>query len=101
MKNPNAGNSLGVCDVPDCGKPASLEWPMLGRRVCHEHRARDSERLAAAAQKVLEGFDCGVFGRDTTGDSSSGWALKLLPYIAALAELREAVGSPHTPGEQK
>lgn len=43
--------------------------------------------LTSAARKVLEGFDRGYFVRDTAGDSSPEWTLKLLPYIEALGEL--------------
>jgi hypothetical protein len=41
-----------------------------------------------AIAKVLEGFEVGVFERNTDGDGSPDWAVKLLPYVAALAVLR-------------
>lgn len=43
--------------------------------------------LRAAASKVVEGFTKGFFTRSTKGDGESDWAVKLLPYIAALGKL--------------
>jgi hypothetical protein len=40
-----------------------------------------------AIAKVLEGFEVGVFQRNVDGDGSPGWAVKVLPYIGALALL--------------
>jgi hypothetical protein len=47
--------------------------------------------LREAIAKVLEGFDTGVFVRSTDGDADPQWAMKLLPYIQALATLKEAL----------
>lgn len=40
---------------------------------------------------VLKGFDEGVFIRDTSHDHEPGWAMKMLPYLAALGRLAQAV----------
>jgi len=49
-----------------------------------------SEDERADVAKVLEGFDIGVFVRNTGDDYSDGWAMKILPYIAALARLAKS-----------
>jgi|SRR5665213_2117330 len=54
--------------------------------------------LCQAIATVLEGFDKGVFVRDVTGDGDSGWGVRLLPYISALAtltQLRESMVEIH------
>ena len=51
------------------------------------------ERLRAAAGNVLAGFNIGVFVRGTARDAESGWALRILPYIVALANLDKETGS--------
>ena len=43
--------------------------------------------IIANGRMVLKGFDAGVFVRNIDGDHESGWAVKALPYIAALAHL--------------
>jgi hypothetical protein len=50
-----------------------------------------TKRELADVALVLEGFDKGLFVRSTDGDSESGWAMKWLPYLGALARLQEAV----------
>lgn len=35
--NTNNTNALGTCDVSECGLPAVVVWPMLGRRLCRTH----------------------------------------------------------------
>ena len=39
--------------------------------------------------KVVEGFEKGVFVRDTSRDHESDWAIRVFPYLAALARLAE------------
>jgi len=41
---------------------------------------------------ILRGFDEGVFIRNTAKDLEPGWAVKLLPYLAALGRLYKRVG---------
>jgi hypothetical protein len=45
------------------------------------------ELLREAGATVLRGFDDGAFVRDTRGDGDPAWAIKLLPYLRALAAL--------------
>jgi hypothetical protein len=52
-----------------------------------------------AAQKVIEGFDKGVFVRDPAGDGDPAWAIKLFPYLRALAVLSEFAETPATETE--
>lgn len=47
---------------------------------------REYEDLSMAVRTILRGFSEGVFVRSTEGDSNPGWALKLLPFLAALEE---------------
>lgn len=68
----------------------------LERRVGRVGAVRPTPRApsAAAIAKVLEAFEVGVFVRNVARDGEPGWAVKLLPYLAALAELREGAASP-------
>jgi hypothetical protein len=45
--------------------------------------------LKADMQIVLRAFDLGIFVRDVTADSDPDWAMRIAPYIAALARLKE------------
>lgn len=47
---------------------------------------REYEDLQRATRTILKGFSVGVFVRDTSRDMQAGWAIRLLPYLAALAE---------------
>ena len=44
---------------------------------------------AEAIRTVLCGFDEGVFVRSVAGDTDSGWALKLFPFVRALGVLAD------------
>lgn len=50
-----------------------------------------SEDVRTAVARVLEGFDSGVFVRDTSGDSSPGWHKRIAPYVAAITTLGKFV----------
>ncbi len=50
-----------------------------------------SEELLRNIEKVIEGFDKEMFIRNVSFDPGPGWAIKLLPYLAALLSLRVAV----------
>lgn len=54
--------------------------------------------LHAAIRTVLRGFDEGVFVRSTDGDGNPAWAIKLFPFIQALAVLQQAMGEPPSVG---
>lgn len=43
------------------------------------------------ADTILKGFGTGAFVRDTSGDHNADWAIKLMPYITALARLKVAL----------
>lgn len=49
------------------------------------------ETIIASADVVLKGFGAHAFVRDTSGDHNSDWAIKLMPYITALARLEVAL----------
>ena len=51
-----------------------------------------SKELTEAIRRVLEGFETGVFVRSVEKDNDPAWAMKLIPYLRALAVLQEAVG---------
>jgi hypothetical protein len=51
--------------------------------------------LLADVETVLRGFDEGVFVRDISHDIESGWAVKLLPYLAALGRLAKQCEPQH------
>lgn len=59
--------------------------------VCSHCDAKALATLAAAAKTVLRGFDEGVFVRNTAHDQDPGWAIRLMPFIAALAIVKRAV----------
>lgn len=47
----------------------------------------DNDRLRALLKTIHEGFERQVFVRNTDADGDSGWALRLAPYLRALAEI--------------
>jgi hypothetical protein len=49
----------------------------------------ENERLREAGSKVCEAFELGMFTRSTKGDDDPAWAIKLLPYLRALAIFAE------------
>ena len=51
-----------------------------------------ADALREAIDKVLEGFDKGLFVRNTFGDSDPSWAVKLAPYLVALGVLAASRG---------
>lgn len=48
--------------------------------------------------KLLEGFQQGVFQRNVSMDGEPGWAIKILPYIAAMGRLARGEYPPDGPG---
>lgn len=53
--------------------------------------AAETEKWRPAVETVLRGFDEDVFVRSIEYDSDPGWAMKLLPFIQALAQLSVAI----------
>ena len=49
---------------------------------------------------MTDGFDDDVFIRNIDADVDPAWAMKLLPYITALAELKRAVDAARAPTSQ-
>ncbi len=62
---------------------APSQYDSLCRQMAEEIVA-----LRTAARNTLDGFDAGVFCRDISKDMESGWAIRALPYISALAKLK-------------
>ena len=50
-----------------------------------------SPELLESVKVILDGFEKGVFVRDVTRDIESSWALRLIPFIKALADAQRAV----------
>lgn len=46
-----------------------------------------------AVRTILRGFDEGVFVRNIDNDHDSAWAIRLFPFIQAIAVAQQAVGS--------
>ncbi len=88
---PSAQRSVGLAGHP--GPPVQQVRSGFGGHpdpdVDELSRARG---LRHAAQVVCQGFDAGVFVRDTSHDHESGWARRATPYLAALGVLANAVG---------
>ena len=57
--------------------------------MCAIHKAAPD--LYSALTEIMDGFDRGVFVRDISNDSNPDWALKLLPFIAALSRAKQAL----------
>ena len=55
--------------------------------MCHgcDGLEQEIERLREAGSKICEGFDEGYFVRNVHRDGESNWAIKLLPYLRAIA----------------
>lgn len=62
-------------------------------------RLRSSGPSHEDVATLLRGFQEGVFVRDITRDVEPGWAIKLMPYLAALGRLSR--GATHSEGEAK
>lgn len=55
--------------------------------------ASTNEFVLSVLRTILRGFDEGVFVRSIHGDTRPGWAIRLLPFLAALAEAQRIVGA--------
>lgn len=110
------GDRLCIGKLPGRKRPCLYLWDALGIRVVAffadqaaadaterflEGCANDGARMVwvadqggtdaetrEAISKVMEGFDRGVFVRNTVGDGDPAWAVKLFPYLRALGVLQ-------------
>jgi hypothetical protein len=60
-------------------------WDTMAMQIADAETKTETLRVDVA--KVLEGFDNDMFVRNTNDDADSGWAVKIVPYIAALGRL--------------
>ena len=49
------------------------------------------DELVSSLKVILEGFETGVFVRDITKDADSSWAVRLIPFLKALADAQRAI----------
>ena len=61
--------------------------------------AGNQERFVSAVRTILRGFDERVFVRSIDGDHNPAWAIRLFPFIQALAVAQEFVGGNQCLGE--
>lgn len=59
----------------------------------------DMDVMKYDVKKLLDGFDDGVFCRDTRGDGHEGWAIKALPYLLAMARVSAWIDEINPPKE--
>ena len=84
MQGPDERSMVSIC---------AMNSPCL----MYNNAEADATLMAAApdllenARIVLEGFGKGLFVRNTDDDMNPGWAVKLLPYVGALARLEVAI----------
>ena len=79
------------CETPDPDVlvPSKQLTEALTEEI-HDLRAQKAEILRTV-DKVLEGFNSGVFIRNTSGDHESDWAVKAMPYLRAVGQLQAFV----------
>ena len=52
-------------------------------------RGRNPDAVHADFKLILKGFSAGIFCRDISHDHENGWAIRALPFLAALARLSD------------
>jgi len=60
---------------------------MVDFKAANKKRARQ-KKMTEAIVTVLDGFERGVFIRNTENDGAPDWAIVILPYIRAIAVLQ-------------
>jgi hypothetical protein len=60
-----------------------------------------NKELREAGALLGKAFDLGIFVRSTKGDSESNWAIKLMPYLRAVAVLVEDVSESESTKNQE
>ena len=93
---------VSCADEADGGRVDArrLAWRLV-ELVREDRRPQEWQPIASAARTLLRGFGEGVFVRSTANDGDSAWAMKLFPFIQALAVLQQAFGenlAPAPPG---
>jgi hypothetical protein len=67
---------------------------MESHSLKNEATVRSEGDIHAAVRTVLDGFARGVFVRSTENDADPAWAIKVFPYLRALAIIQEAYSEP-------
>lgn len=103
-----AGLGPGWNCVVDNGLAEELHRPAGGAsedapiQFSQSTGAFSDDKLRAAVKTILRGFDEGVFVRSIANDHDPAWAMRLFPYIQALAvaqqELEELNSTGSTTG---
>jgi hypothetical protein len=80
-------------------KAEEMEQPWREKQLADAGRSLAQEvrklrnlnaELLQAAKGVCDGFEAGVFIRNTSNDHESGWAIKAYPYLRHLFKLAKA-----------
>lgn len=80
----DAGDDIQeLCDAIDDLRAAQL--------AAVQRLRAERARLVKVFKAVLDGFDAGVFVRNVGEDDDSRWALRVLPYLTALANAQAVV----------
>lgn len=99
------------CDAPITNQLDDYGWCTACEKHCQavpqpsaavaESAAPTAAEIREAALKILEGFDRGVFVRNTAKDHESDWAIKAFPYLRALAVLARLLPDDESPAESR
>lgn len=92
----NYGEDGECCNNPEhkCVRTSYAVAAMLADALAQVREAEAPEALRKAARVILRGFHEGVFVRSIDGDQRPDWAVRLLPFVAALSEVKSIVGDP-------
>ncbi len=73
-----------------------VQYPAVDGKTVAEAAWNASQRYVHSADvaTLLRGFEEGAFVRNTAQDHEPGWAVKLVPYLAALGRLAQAKPQP-------
>jgi len=73
----------------------ALERPLLAEidslHLKNRGLTKQKAELLEACKVIMDGFEKGVFVRDVTKDAGRSWAVRLLPFIAALGKAQAAI----------
>ena len=68
---------------------ALCEKPIKGAEISVLDHEQCSVALKVAVRTILRGFEEGVFVRNVDADSQPSWAIKALPFLAALGQAQK------------